>query len=102
MRGHGIEPVQKARVNIGIINQPPPFRIGRDVIELSPKVFSVANPVLVEAGLPDFTGKLRSNFMRKAALDALGATLNGLVRGRSQQDVQMFRHDGEAMQLIAP
>jgi len=38
--------------------------------------------------------------MRKAALDALRAALNRLVCARSQQDVQMLRHNGEAVQLI--
>ena len=101
MRGQIIKPVQKARVDKRIINEPPPYRIGRDVIELSPIILSVANSVLVEAGLPDFSGKLSANLMRKSALDALCATLNGLVRGRGEQNVQMFRHNGEAMQPIA-
>jgi hypothetical protein len=87
MRGHGIELVQEPRVDKRIINETPPFRIGRDVFELSSVVLFVANPMLVEAGLPDFPGKLSAHLMGKAALDALGATLDGLVLGRGQQDV---------------
>ena len=88
-------------MNKWIINKPSPHRIGRDVFELPPIILAVSNSVLVEAGLPDFSGKLRSHFMRKSTLDALGATLDSLSRGRCQQDVQMFRHNSEAMQLIA-
>jgi len=87
-------------VNKRIISELPPFRVGRDVFKLSPIILSVSDSVLVEAGLPDFSGKLCAHLMGKAALDALGATLNGLVHGRGQKDVQMFRHDGETMQLI--
>jgi len=101
MFGHRVEPVQESCVNKGIIGEPPPYRIGRDVFKLSAIILSVANSVLVEAGLPDFSGKLGAHLMGKAALDALGATLDSLSRGRCQQDVQMFRHNGEAMQLIA-
>ncbi len=101
MRGHLVEPVQESCVNKQIIIEPPPYRIGRDVFELPAIILGVANSVLMEAGLPDFSGKLHSQFMRKPTLDALGATLDSLSRGRCQQDVQMFRHNGEAMQLIA-
>ena len=101
MHGHQVKLVQKARMNKRIINEPPPYRIGRDVFELSLEILSVPNPMLVESGLPDFSGKLRSHFMRKSTLDALRATLDGLIRGRGQKDVQMFRHNGEAMQVIA-
>jgi len=87
MRGHGIEPVRKTRVDKRIICEPPSYRIGRDVFELSAKILTVANSVLVEAGLPNFSGKLRAHLMGKSALDALGATLNGLVRGWGQQNV---------------
>ena len=101
MHRHGVKPVQKASVNERIIGESPPCRIGRDVVELFPIILSVANPVLVETGLPDFSGKLSADLMRKSALDALCATLDGLVRGRGEQNVQMFRHNGEAMQPIA-
>jgi len=102
MHRHLIEPVQKACVDKRIINEPPSYRIGRDVSELSAKIFFVANSVLVEAGLPDFPGILSAHLVGKSALDALCTTLDGLVRGRSQQNMQMFGHNGKAMQLIAP
>jgi len=101
MCGHRVEPVHEARVNKWIINEPPPYRVGRNVFELPAIILGVANSMLVETGLPNFSGKLRSHFMRKPTLDALGATLDSLSRGRCQQDVQMFRHNSEAMQLIA-
>jgi len=100
MCGHRVEPVHEARVNKWIINEPPPYRVGRNVFELPAIILGVANSMLVETGLPDFSGKLRAHLMRKSALDALGATLDSLSRGRCQQDVQMFRHNSEAMQLI--
>ena len=84
------------------IRKPPPFWIGRNVGQLIPKILTIANPVLVESGLPDFPGKLRPYLMRKAALDALGATLNCLSHRRGQQNMQVFRHDGKAMQQEAP
>ena len=85
-----------------VIDEAPSLRIGCNVAELIPEILCAANPVLVEAGLPDFPVKLRSHLMRKAALDALGATLDRLIRERGQQDVEMFRHNGESMQVIAP
>jgi hypothetical protein len=39
--------------------------------------------------------------VRKTALDTLGATLDGLTRARSQQNMKMLGHDGKAMQLVA-
>src|ERR1035438_10462885 len=84
------------------IDQPPLPRIRSNIAKLSLKIFSVANPMLMEAGLPNFTGKLRAHFMRETALDALGAALDCLVRRRRQQDVQMFRNHGKSVQLIAP
>ena len=84
MCGHGVEPIQESCVNKRIISELPPFRVGRDVFKLSPIILSVSDSVLVEAGLPDFSGKLSAHLMGKAALDALGATLDGLVRGWGQ------------------
>jgi hypothetical protein len=84
------------------IDETPLPRIRRNVSKLSPKILTVANPMLMKSHLPYFPGKLRPHFMREPALDALGAALNCLVRRRRQQDMQMFGHHREAMQLITP
>ena len=84
------------------IDKPPLLRIRRNVPKLSPKVFFIANPMLVKARLPNLSGKLLSNLMGKPALDALSAALDRLVERRSQQHMQMLRHDDEPMQLITP
>lgn len=78
-------------------DEPPLLRIRRNVAKLPSKVPSVANPMLVETRLPNFPGKLRTNLMGKPAFDALSASLNRLVERRSQQHVQMLRHDYEPM-----
>jgi hypothetical protein len=84
------------------INQPPLPRIRRNIAKLPSKILSVANPMLMESHLPDFATKLCAQLMREPALDALRAALNCLVRPRSQQNVQRFRHHGEPMQLEPP
>jgi hypothetical protein len=97
-----VNPIQKLRMHESPIDETALSRIRSNIPKLPPKILTVANPMLVEAGLPDFPGKLLPHFMRKAALDALSATLNGLVRCRRQQNMQMFRHHNEPMQLIPP
>jgi hypothetical protein len=69
------------------IDEPPLFRIRRNVAELPPEILAIANPMLMESHLPHFTTKLRPQFMGEPALDALGATLDGLVWSRSQQNM---------------
>jgi hypothetical protein len=85
----------------GPINQLPLPRIRRYISKLSPKILPIANPMLMNARLPHFSGKLFSDFMRKPALDALRATLNRLILSRAQQDVQMFRHHNEPVQSVS-
>lgn len=75
-------------------------RIRRNIAKLFPKILGIANPVLMESSLPDFSGKLLPDFMRKATLDALSAALDSLALGWGQQHMQMFRHDNEPMQVI--
>jgi hypothetical protein len=74
-------------VDEGVIELTSLLWIGCDVLELIAKVLCVAYSVLVEAGLPDFSRKLRSYFMREAAFDALGAALDGLSLGWGQQNM---------------
>lgn len=91
--GHRVELIQVASMHEGMARQSPLLRIRRNVVKLILKILSVANAVFVESCLPDFPAKLSAQAVRKATLDALGATLNGLIRRRSQQSMQVFRHD---------
>ena len=83
------------------IDQPPLPRVGRNIPELSMKILLIANPVLVESNLPNFSAKLFTHLMREPALDALRTSFNGLVLRRCQQHVQMFRHHNESMQSVS-
>lgn len=56
------------------------FRVGRDVLDLGQKVGLIANPVLVESGLPHLAAEVFFELVREPALDALGASFNGLIR----------------------
>ena len=47
--------------------------------ELVVKVFCVANSVLMEAGLPNFSCELLPQYAGEAALDALRASFDGLL-----------------------
>lgn len=72
-----------------------------DVVELVLKIGCVADSVFVVAGLPDFSCELFAHGVGVAAFDALDAAFNGLPWAGSNQDVQMFGHDGEAVELVA-
>ena len=72
-----------------------------DVAQLVLVVFGVADAVLMEARLPDAAWKFLRKSMGEAAFDALGATFDGLIYGGSQEDVDMFRHDCETVQVVA-
>lgn len=84
-----------------MVNQSSSMRIGSDVFKLISKILFVANAMFVESCLPDLSAKLCPQAMRKAALDALGATLNRLTGERSEKHMQVFRHDDEPMEEIA-
>ena len=71
-----------------------------DVGKLILEVGCVADSMSVVAGLPDFAFELFSDGVRVSAFDALCASLKGLVFSWSYQDVDVFGHDGEAVQKI--
>jgi len=85
-----------------MINEAALPRIRRNISKLSMKILAVANPMLVEAGLPHLPGKLLPHLTRKATLDALSAAFDGLALGWGQQHMQMFRHDNEPVQIVPP
>ena len=55
----------------------------RDVAKLVLEVFGVADAVLMEARLPDAALELLRNGVGESAFDALDATFDGLISGRS-------------------
>jgi hypothetical protein len=60
------------------IRQPSPLRISSHVLDLVPEILRIANPMLVEAGLPDLSRELLPNRERETALDTLNAPLHRL------------------------
>ncbi len=72
-----------------------------DVVELVLEVGCVADSVLVVAGLSDFSCELFAHGVGVAAFDALDTAFEGLLSAGRDEDVQVFRHDGEAVELIA-
>jgi hypothetical protein len=65
---------------------------------------STANPMIGESPLPNFliAPDDRSKFVRVRAFDQLNRTFDGHVVRRSQQEMNMLRHDHESMQGVAP
>ncbi len=55
--------------------------VGGYVGSLAFEIFCIADAVFLEVGLPDFSGELLADSVREAALDALGATFDGLLIG---------------------
>jgi hypothetical protein len=74
----------------------------RNGTKLFSKILCIANPIFTEIRLPDQRAKIGAHLVRKIALDAIGATLNGPIRKWSQQDMQMFRQYAESMKSIVP
>jgi hypothetical protein len=56
----------------------------------------------MEPHLPNLAVELRPHLVRKATLYALRTALNCLALRRSQQNMQVFRHHNEPMQLVSP
>ena len=81
-----IDPVEEAGMD-QYVPQPSPLRVRHDIGKLIPKIQKIPNPMFVKPGLPYLAPKLLPQFMRKPALDALRATLDGLAKSRGQQDV---------------
>jgi|GEM_PF-5385223 len=75
-----------------------------NVISMVYVIDFVANPVIGEPALPDFlvAPDAGSEFVRVGALDQLNSPLDGYVVRRSQQEMNMFGHDDESVQGIAP
>jgi hypothetical protein len=70
--------------------------VGKLIVE----VFRVADSMLMEAGLPYFSGELLAHGVGEAAFHTLGAALDCLLWCGCQQDVDVFGHDCESMQCV--
>jgi hypothetical protein len=73
-----------------------------NVISMMHKSNAVANPMIGESALPNFLAAPddSTQFVRIRALDQLDGPLDGHVARRSQQQMNMLRHDNERMQLV--
>jgi hypothetical protein len=85
-----------------VIVQPPPLGIFGYVFHLVLEVLDIANPVLMEASLPNRSGELIPNRKRETALDTLHAPLHGLSMPGRKQNMQMFRHNRKSVQPEPP
>jgi hypothetical protein len=94
---HWVELLLAFCVDVDVIRQMAANWVVGDVRELVLEVFGVADAVLMEAGLPYSAGKFGSKGVGESALDALSAAFYGLIRGRSQEDVNALWHDDESM-----
>jgi len=74
-----------------------------NVISMVRKVHFIANPVIRESALPhlSFSANDAAEFMRISAFDQLDRALEGYVRVRSQQDINVLGHEDEGMQFVA-
>jgi hypothetical protein len=67
------------------------------------KIHFIPNPVICESSLPhlSFSANDVAKFMRVTAFDQLDRALEGYVRARSQQEMNMLGHENELMQFVA-
>jgi hypothetical protein len=62
------------------------------------KIFRIANPMLVETGLPHLSRKLLPDREGEAPLNTLHAPLDCLPLSWCQHDMQMFWHNRKSVQ----
>ena len=76
-------------------------RILVDVVSVMKKILVVTNPMIGEASSPDFASAANqiSEGMGIAAFDQLHRVFQRYVVRRSKQQVHMFRHDDERVDL---
>jgi hypothetical protein len=55
----------------------------------------------MEGCLADFAWELRTDGVRESALDALHAAFDGLALGGCEEQVKVFGHDDEGVELVA-
>jgi hypothetical protein len=75
-----------------------------NIISMMDEIHFVANPMIGESSLPHFalSSDDAANFMRVRAFDQLDRAFDGYIGRRSQQEMHVFGHENEGMQLEAP
>jgi hypothetical protein len=101
MRGDGVETVFVRCVDVGVVGVVFSGWVVADVSKLILIVACVSEAMCMISVLPDVTLEVAADGERKAALDELDATLDGLIKGGCQQGVKMVRHDDEGMECEA-
>jgi len=88
-------------VDVGVVDQAAFFGIVGYVLALTDEVFGVADAVGVEGWLPDCAWDLGADGVGESSLDALHAAFDCLVFGWGEEDVEVFGHDDEGVELVA-
>jgi hypothetical protein len=72
------------------------------VISMMHKINAVANPMIGESALPNFLVPTNNStqFVRIRALNQLDSSLDGHINRRSQQEMNVFRHNDERVQFV--
>jgi hypothetical protein len=81
-----------------VIDQTSSRRIIGDIFYLAAEILYIANSMLVETALPHLPGELLPDQKREATLNTLNAPFDGVPVSRSQDDMQMFRHDSKRVE----
>jgi len=70
-----------------------------DIVSMMHIVLNVPNPMIGESALPDFTSAANQTpeGVGVSALDQLNRVFEGYLGRRSQQEMNMLRHDNECM-----
>jgi hypothetical protein len=78
-------------------------RIAVNIVLMVYEVPSIANPVICESPLPDFSAAAEDSAkgMRISAPNKLHRMFERNARGRGQQEVNMFRHHDKGVELQA-
>jgi hypothetical protein len=101
MFGCGVEQMRVMEMNVRVILNVFSFWVIGDVEELIVVVASICDSMRVVAVLPNLSGEVVANGEGKASLDQLDATLDGVIVGWRNQNVNVFRHNDEAVESKA-
>jgi hypothetical protein len=101
MAGDGVDAVEIARVDVGIVLVLFARGVVCDVDELGVVVVGVSDSVFVIAAVPDLSCALLTRCEGIAAFDVLNAFGGGFVYCWRDEDVRVVGHDDEAMELEA-
>ena len=73
-----------------------------NIVSMTGKVVSIANSMISESALPNFrvSPDERTEFVGVRAFDELHGALNGHLRSRSKEKMDMVGHDDKEVQKI--